>query len=139
MPQLGTVSKQRLATCAQDLQTLVNEIVKYYDVTVVCGERGEADQNKAYAEGKSTVKYPNSKHNTSPSLAVDIASWEVDHIDWTLRQALYLAGYIRATADRLFAEGRIKHRVRIGADWNGNNDIDDSSFMDAPHVELIIP
>ena len=30
------------------------------------------------------------------------------------------------------------HRIRLGADWNKNNDIDDETFLDAPHFEIIL-
>ena len=81
MPKYSTISKSRLVTCHQDLQTLFNEVIKYYDCTIVYGHRGEIAQNQAYAEGKSQLKWPNSKHNKWPSLAVDAAPYERTAID----------------------------------------------------------
>ena len=72
MPRFGKTSKRRLATCHEDLQEILNEVIKYFDCSVLCGHRGEADQNKAYESGHSKVKWPNGRHNKKPSIAVDI-------------------------------------------------------------------
>ena len=75
MREFGKTSKKRLATCHEDLQRLFNEVIKRVDCTVLCGHRGELEQNQAFKDGKSKVKYPDSKHNTFPSLAVDVGPW----------------------------------------------------------------
>ena len=72
MPKFSNLSKARLAGAHEDLQVLFKEVVKYFDCTVLCGFRDEAAQNKAFEDGFSTVKYPNSKHNQVPSKAVDV-------------------------------------------------------------------
>ena len=41
------------------------------DFAIVCGHRGKAEQNKAFAAGRSKVKYPLSKHNSLPAKAYD--------------------------------------------------------------------
>ena len=41
------------------------------DFAVICGHRGETEQNAAFAAGRSKVKFPNSKHNTNPARAYD--------------------------------------------------------------------
>jgi len=137
MPQFSRTSKQRLTGCHSDLQTLCNRLIESYDFTVVCGQRGEEDQNKAYKEKKSTKQWPDSKHNTIPSLAVDIAPYESSGIDWGKLQSAYFAGQVMGLANELFREGIMKHRIRPGVDWNLNNDIDDTKFWDAGHFEII--
>lgn len=137
MPKYSTISKSRLATCHEDLQTLFNEVIKYYDCSIVYGHRGEIAQNQAYAEGKSQLKWPNSKHNKWPSLAVDAAPYERTAIDWGKLQSSNFAGFVLGIAAMLFAEGKITHRIRSGADWDMDNDVDDTTFWDACHFEIV--
>ena len=137
MPKYSTLSKGRLATCHEDLQTLFNEVIKYYDCTIVCGHRGEIAQNEAYAAGNSQVKWPNSKHNKWPSHAVDAAPFEKTAIDWDKTQSAYFAGWVMALAARLFDEGKIIHKIRCGIDWDMDNDVNDTKFWDSTHFEII--
>jgi len=68
-------SAERLSTCHPELQALMNEAIKDapVDFCIVCGHRGQEDQDKAFAQGYSKVKWPNGKHNKTPSEAVDVA------------------------------------------------------------------
>ena len=137
MPKYSNTSKSRLVTCHEDLQTLFNEVIKYYDCTIVCGHRGEIAQNEAYAAGNSEKPWPLSKHNKWPSLAVDAAPFEKTAIDWGKLQSSNFAGFVMGVAEMLFAEGKITHHIRSGADWDMDNDVDDTKFWDAHHFELI--
>jgi len=138
MNRYSEISKARLRTCHRDLRTLFAHVIQDFDNTIVCGHRDKELQDKYYAEGKSMLKYPNSKHNKIPSLAVDAAPYEKGTgIDWTKSQMLYFAGYVKGIADRLYRIGVISHRIRLGADWNQNNDIDDEHFIDIGHFELV--
>lgn len=129
MPSFSTTSKQRLETCDQRLQNIFNEVIKYYDITIVCGERTEEEQNAAYAEGLSKLKYPQSKHNSHPSRAVDVVPYP---IDWdNLKRFYYLAGIVESTAKRL------GYKIRWGGDWDRDYDFDDQRFMDLPHFEIL--
>ncbi len=138
MNRFSETSKARLKTCHRDLQTLFAHIIQDYDCTIICGHRDKPEQDKAYAEGKSKLKYPNSKHNRIPSWAVDAAPYEPGQgIDWKPRQMAYFAGYVQGVADRLYRIGVISHRIRKGIDWDSDHDIDDQTFIDAPHFELM--
>ena len=137
MNTFSETSKSRLKTCHRDLQMLFAHVIQEYDCTIVCGHRDKEAQDQAYDEGKSKLKYPNSKHNRIPSWAVDAAPYELTHIDWSKSQMLFFAGYIKGVADRLYRTGVISHHIRLGADWNENNDIDDETFLDAPHFEIM--
>jgi len=137
MNHFSDTSKSRLFTCHRDLQTLFNHVILDFDCTIVCGHRDKADQDKAFAEGKSKLQYPRSKHNSSPSMAVDAAPFENGSIDWSKSQMIAFAFYVKGIADQLYRIGSMKHRIRLGADWNSDNDIDDETFLDAPHFELI--
>jgi peptidoglycan L-alanyl-D-glutamate endopeptidase CwlK len=137
MSKFSLTSKSKLATCHNDLQTLFNHIIEERDCTIVCGYRGEAEQNKAFKEGKSQKRFPESKHNVNPSIAVDVAPFEKTQIDWSKLQSAEFAGYVMGTADRLYREGVMKHRIRSGADWDRDYDVDDTDFWDACHFEII--
>ena len=83
MPKFGNTSKRRLATCDEDLQELFQEVVKFFDCSILEGHRNEETQNKYFDEGKSQVKWPNGKHNSSPSTALDAAPYPIDWDDDT--------------------------------------------------------
>lgn len=123
---LGHASNRELDTCHPKLQRLYREVDrrlskrKLLDLTILCGHRGEAAQNKAFDGGQSKKRWPDSKHNTLPSTATDAAPYPIDWND-KLRFGV-LAGYIMAVADDLDIE------INVGALWK--------SFPDAPHVEL---
>ena len=44
MPKFGSKSKQRLSTCHEDLIDLFNEVIKYFDCSVLEGHRNEEDK-----------------------------------------------------------------------------------------------
>jgi len=140
MPRYSSASQAKLDTCHPDLQTLGGVLIKKIDHTVVCGHRGPTEQNEAYRTGKSTVQWPDSKHNHEPSMAFDIAPYfaEIGNIDWEDIKAFYLlAGRVLEIADRLYEEGKMTHRVRCGADWDSDGRTRDQRFDDAGHFELI--
>lgn len=136
MPQFGKTSKARLATCHEDLQTIFNEVIKYFDCHVVCGHRTKEDQEEAYQKGFSKVHFPHSKHNSSPSMAVDVVPYPIDWKD--LNRMKYFAGYVKGIARRLKDEGLIDHEVISGLDWDNDTELKDTTFKDHPHYELIM-
>ena len=118
-------------SCEPALKSLMNEVIKHVDITVLEGHRTVDRQAELFSQGKSKLDgSPGkmSKHNYSPSRAVDVAPWP---IDWQDRERfIACAYYIKATADQLGI------KVRLGADWNGDMRFSES-FFDAPHVELV--
>lgn len=128
MYKFGSSSQARLETCHPKIQEILNEAIKHIDFSVTCGHRNEADQTKAFVENKSKVQWPNSKHNSKPSRAVDIVPYPVD---WdNIKRFAHLGGLIRGIA----AMKGIK--IRCGFDWDMDGDITDHDFMDWPHIEL---
>lgn len=121
MPIFSERSKKNLETCDPKLQTIFNEVIKYLDITIICGNRGEDEQNKAFEAGNSKLRYPDSKHNKEPSLAVDVAIYPIDYSN--IRSFYYLAGNVQAVADRLYIP------IRWGGSWK--------NFPDYDHWELI--
>lgn len=130
MPQLSSRSLQRLGTCAFPLQQIALEAIKLYDFTVLSGYRGRDEQQHLVAEGLSRLPYPRSKHNSTPSLAIDVAPYP---IDWNNSERFYLLAGIFFT---------IAHQkninLRWGGDWNCNWNFSDQEFTDLPHFELVI-
>lgn len=134
MPLFGKESTEQLNTAHPDLQRLFCLVVKTMDCKVLCGHRDEYEQNKAYDLGLSKLKYPKSKHNTTPAKAVDVVPYfsMSPHIRWDdIKTFYYFAGYVKATAQQLGI------KVRWGGDWDGDNDLNDQDFMDMTHWELV--
>lgn len=128
MYKFGKSSLKRLETCDPRLQEILNEAIKEIDFSVLCGHRNEEDQNKAVKGGFSKVKYPNSKHNSYPSKAVDCAKYP---LRWeNLDDFKELAAVILRIAKE---KG---YKVRWGADWNMDGKTSDERFLDYPHFQI---
>ena len=113
-----------------DLQHLFNEVIKYIDCTVIFGHRTEEEQEEQFRLGHTKLHFPRSKHNSKPSLAVDVVPYP---IDWNNRERfVYFAGIVKGIA---FNMGLV---IRWGGDWDSDNDLRDQIWMDLPHYELII-
>jgi|TARA_R100000750_G_C2307301_1_gene81111 hypothetical protein len=128
MPKFGKRSRSRLSTCDSRLQNLFNEIIKYFDCSILEGHRGEKEQNEAYAKGNSKLRYPDGKHNKIPSIAVDVVPYP---IDWKDRERMtYFAGFVMGIASQMDL------KIRWGGDWNMNTELKDNNFDDLPHFEI---
>ena len=121
MPSFSQKSINRIETCDPKLQVLFLEVVKHYDCSILEGYRNKADQNRYFAEGKSQLQYPRSKHNQLPSEGIDVAPYP---IKWNDRDGWYqFAGFVKGVASQLGV------KVQWGGDWK--------TFKDFPHWELI--
>jgi peptidoglycan LD-endopeptidase CwlK len=130
--KFSAASLKQLITCDERLQRLFFAVLDSgYDCTIVCGHRGQADQDEACRTGKSKLRWPNSLHNSMPSLAVDVAPYYLaDGIPWADKQRFVMfAGYVLGVASQLNIP------VRWGGDWNGDH-LFNESFVDMPHFEL---
>lgn len=135
MPQFSAASKSKLATCHPDLQRLFNEVIKYRDCTIICGYRGEEEQNEAYRTGKSQLRFPHSMHNLEPSPAVDVMPYfdTEPHIRWNDIESTYeFIGFVKGIAFTMGID------IRNGADWDMDSDFHDQTFIDLPHYELVL-
>ena|SRR5688572_12412576 len=103
-----------------DLQKVVDEVSKTVNCSLICGHRNEADQNRAFAEGKSKLKWPKSRHNSWPSEAVDIVPYPVDWKDIKAFKAM--AVKIKEAAETVGV------KIEWGGDW--------VNFRDYPHWQL---
>ncbi len=122
MAKFSKRSLDNLGQCHSVLQVALKIAIKITDFSVVCGHRGKAEQNKAFENGYSKLKFPDSKHNKFPSLAVDIipypAGYKAKEYEWH-----YLAGVIKGIMSMLNG-----WEIVWGGDWK--------KFKDRPHFEL---
>lgn len=126
--KFGNTSLEKLSTCDKRLQALFEIVVQEYDCTILEGHRSIERQAQLYASGKSRVKL--SKHNTDPSLAVDVAPFPVD---WNDKERFISFGsYVKGLAYGMGV------KIRWGGDWDGDWDMHDQTFNDLVHFELII-
>lgn len=135
MPKFGTVSLSRLTTCHPDLQVLFSTVVEKFDCSVICGYRDQVAQTEYFLNKKSEVEYPNSKHNSYPSMAVDVAPYPVEWDD--THRFYYFAGQVMAVAAALYGQGKMEHKVRWGGDWDSDTQVKDNKFNDLVHFELV--
>ena len=123
MPNFSSTSKERLATCHQDLQTLFNEVIKEFDCTILCGFRNQEDQDAAFNQGRSKLKWPHGKHNLSPSFAVDACPFPAPEV-WSVETFKEFADKVKEVAKRLQID------ITYGGDW--------ADFPDEDHYQLNI-
>ena len=122
MPSFGTNSKRHRDTCHPDLQRVLNEAIKHYDFSVIWGHRGQAEQDRAYSEGNSQLRWPKSKHNKYPSHAFDVIPYP-NGFKNPDEEFYVLATYILSAASKCGV------CVRWGGHW--------TSLKDLAHFELI--
>lgn len=131
-------SKKILKTCHPDLQLICNHSIKIYDFSIIGGYRSLETQKNLFAKGKSKLNGINrrSKHQDTPSIAVDIAPYP---IDWqNLKRFYYLGGLMVAIANNLQKQGKLRHRLRWGGDWDRDGKFNDQIFNDLTHFELVM-
>ena len=133
MPKFGRKSNINLNSAHPQLQRLFREVVKTYDCSVLWGHRTEQEQNEMYLAipPVTKVQWPSSKHNAVPSMAVDVAPYISGNVSFESRQCYHFAGYVQGVADRMGI------KIRLGADWDSDNNVNDQSFRDIIHFEYM--
>lgn len=123
----GPASEANIGELHPELQRLLRacalELPSYFDISVTCGWRGEADQNEAFRTGASKLRWPDSAHNKKPARAYDYACYGRDQAGKPVQVYDIEDILMRQGAMRLVAH-RIGVRLRPLIDW------------DKPHVEL---
>jgi peptidoglycan L-alanyl-D-glutamate endopeptidase CwlK len=150
----GERSKGRLDQCDAKIQLIMNEVIKIADVTVITGHRTEEEQDDKFNKGYSKVKWPDSKHNTNPSRAIDIAPYikpygvitghpdqivkiaEMRSVSREAANSFVLKAYARLIGQVEAVAEMAGIGIRVGLDWDGDYDTLDQSFNDLMHVEL---
>ena len=130
MPKLGRRSKSRLEGVDHRLIMVLEEVVKFFDITVIEGKRSQARQDELVKQGKSKTKF--GKH--VKGLAVDIAPYP---IDWDSRDDFhYLGGFVLGVAAKMGIN------IRWGGDWSSSSlaqearTTKDNNFDDLVHFEI---
>ncbi len=128
MPHYSARSAARLNACHPDIRKIFETVIAHFDHTILCGHRGREQQDKAFRTRRTKVQYPDSKHNSLPSLAVDAAPYPVN---WNDRERFHLfAGFVLGTARAMGVD------LRWGGDWDQDTEVADNGFDDLPHFEL---
>jgi len=119
---------RRIEDLCPELQPIALKFVEQcaeagIDAMIYCTWRGDDEQNKAVAEGKSKLKFPNSKHNCVDSEGKP-ASRAFDAVPMQGNNCLWrdVSKYNRM--------GKIARD--LGLEWGG----DWKSFPDKPHFQL---
>lgn len=129
MFKFSTKSEQLLNTVYKELNILAHEVIKIspIDFSITEGFRDRMKQKELYNEGKSrTLK---SKH--CECKAIDIMCCKEGYKE-PLRDIYIVIGLFLAKAKEL------NINIRVGALWD-NNSTKDNNFIDAFHIELILP
>jgi len=121
MPSFGKNSKKHLNTLERELQEVMLEAIKRYDFSIIDGHRGMDKQNDYFNKGTSKVRWPNSRHNTYPSQAVDIIPYP-DGFDSPNSEFDRMATFVLGAASQLGV------RLEWGGHWK--------NFKDYAHFEL---
>lgn len=139
--QFSQTSKQRLATCNENIQKVMNMAIQrsYVDFGIAEGHRPVKRQQKLYAKGRTepgnivtNVNGINDigKHNIFPSDGVDIYAWVNGKAVWDAKYMYYLAGVILTCAIEVGVS------LTWGANWDNDGQLyDDQNFVDLPHFQ----
>jgi peptidoglycan L-alanyl-D-glutamate endopeptidase CwlK len=135
MPSFSKRSLDRLATCHPDIQKVMNESIKHSDFTVLSGFRSPNEQLELYKQGRelkdgkwirvgktvTNVDGVNtkSKHNYSPSQAIDIAPYPIDWDD--------IERFEQMAVVVMYCAKKLGIKLIWGGDWR---------MKDYPHFEL---
>ena len=131
MPRFSKTSLDRLEGCHSDLRSLMLEVIKHIDITILCGHRSVEEQAELYRQGKSKLDGSPGKmsnHNCKPSRAVDFSPYPVR---WERERFIAAAYFAKGIASQMGI------KVRLGCDWNGDL-VFSESFFDGPHLELVV-
>ncbi|MEZ7195412.1 hypothetical protein [Pseudodesulfovibrio karagichevae] len=132
--QFGSASLARLNTCDPRLQVVMKASIAQgiMDMTVTEGHRDQATQDRYFSEGKSRIKFPDGKHNSYPSKAVDVAPFVGGKLSYDQRHCCHMAGLILGIAASLGI------KLRWGGNWDQDGEpVTDQDFQDLVHFELV--
>ena len=119
----GPKSIAQRATLHPDLQKLVDEIAKEVNCSILCGHRNKEDQDAAYSKGTSKVTWPNSRHNSTPSEAVDIVPFPCNWQD------------IKAFKEMAVKIKEVAESIGVEVEWGG--ECFGPKFRDYQHWQLV--
>lgn len=152
--KFGKESLKQLSTCHVDLQLLAFEALKRsaIDFSIREGHRSMETQIEYFKKGWTTIDprigKSKSKHMLMPSMAFDfkiyvssrIVPKEYKNKDFTFEpeHLSYVAAIIICTAQFLYEDNKMSHKVRAGINWDDDGLLlYDHTLWDRPHIELI--
>jgi len=129
MNKWGSGSLRALASADPRWRVVADTVLQIKDHSVIQGHRGQEEQDEYFRTERSKVQWPNSKHNTFPSLAIDVQPYPRPWKESDLREELcYLAGlYVGVGAT-------LALNIRWGGTWSGS--MSENKFDDLFHLEL---
>jgi len=155
MATFGRKSKEIMATVHPDLQTVLDYAIRIVDFTILRGACTAEEQFELFKQGrkkvgdawiiankKKVVTYKDghimkSRHQYKE--AIDIAFYRktIPHIIWDDDKAnYYLVGIVLGAAEMLRQYGAIENEIISGANWDGDEELDDQSFYDVFHFQI---
>lgn len=148
MYSFGNKSQERLNSCHKDIQLIMNEVIKIYDVSVLEGLRTDEQQLEYFEQGKSKLdgiklKSKHQDRGDGISYAIDIMPYKKGTNPFSgssddLKRFYFMAGIVFAVTKSLLSQGLISHSIRWGGDWKMDMIYKaDSEFTDLPHFELM--
>jgi len=132
MPSFSQRSRDRLCGVHPDLQTVMNYVVKDFDITIISGIRTQEEQQALYAKGRTApggiVTYKDgverrSKHQEGN--AVDIGPYPLDWKD--IDRFKEMGWYVLGVANMLYRYGAIDSEIEWGGKWK---------WVDLPHFQI---
>lgn len=136
MPKFGTASLASREKLHPILRQVVDAAIEVIDFRILDSTRGRADQERAFATGKSKARFGQSAHNYVPAIAVDLFPAPYD---WNNRDSFTaLSKVILAMPAKLGLRDSLGRPVvlRWGGDWNMDGAKTTSDGWDMPHYEL---
>lgn len=161
MHQFSKTSLKILETCHKDIQTvmLYGIMTSPIDFGISRGHSSPEEQFELFKKGRKknasgiwevvnpTAIVTNldgfiklSKHNRTPSEAVDIFAWVPGkrELMYDEMHLAFLGGHLLKCSKELLAKGKISHPIRWGGNWDGDGElIYDQKLWDKPHYEII--
>ena len=147
MATFGNTSKERLITCHNDLQLIMENTIKYMDFSITYGVRTDKEQQDLYAKGRvledggwriigpivtncdGIVKKSKHQPINGVSNAVDIVPFSNGSMQWNDDKLWKkLSREVWKSIQMLLLQGKISNEIRWGGFW--------TSMVDKPHWEI---
>ncbi len=132
MNYFGANSSHALAGADGRLRRIARKVIVIKDHSILKSHRPKAEQDDAFASGKSKLEWPHGKHNVVPSLAIDVQTYPRPYSARDLREEQY---YLLGLYVGIGAEMGIE--LRTGADWDDDGEVTDNGWDDLFHVEIV--
>ena len=153
MPSYSISSETKLDSAVVFLQKVFRFVIQFYDNTIIEGHRPVAKQLEYFNARPQRTKVKFGRHNYEPSEAIDSAPylpgrgipWPQVPTNWNdkhqrdsyikdLCQFYHYGGFVEGVAS-MTPGGNL----RWGGDWDRDNNIQDQTFNDLVHFEVVSP